>query len=85
VAAAAGDAERAALLAGAAAEYGRPAGFDPADSIPSIRHVDAARAALGERGWQKACAEGADLDFDGAVGLALGLDCATLIAGEQVE
>jgi predicted ATPase len=85
VAAAAGDAERAALLAGAAAEYGRPAGFDPADSIPSIRHVDAARAALGERGWQKARAEGADLDFDGAIGLALDLDCATLIAGEQVE
>jgi len=47
--------------------------------------VDAARAALGERGWQKACAEGADLDFDEAIGLALDLDCATLIAGEQVE
>jgi hypothetical protein len=47
--------------------------------------VEAARAALGERRWQKACAEGADLDFDGAIRLALDLDPATLIANEQVE
>ena len=71
VAAASGDAGRAARLAGAAVAYGRPARFDPTESFPSAGHVDAARAALGERAWQKAWAEGAELDFDAALGLAL--------------
>jgi predicted ATPase/class 3 adenylate cyclase len=65
VAAAAGDADRAARLAGAADAYGRPAGFDPTESFP-CGYVDTARAALGEPAWQKAWAEGAELDFDAA-------------------
>lgn len=44
--------------------------------------LDAARAALGERAWQKAWAEGAELDFDAALGLALDLDPAILAAAE---
>ena len=74
VAAAAGDADRAARLAGAAVAYGSTARFDPTDSMPSVRHLDAARAALGEGAWQKAWAEGAELDLDAALGLASGLD-----------
>ena len=77
-----GDADRAARLAGAAVAYGRPAGFDPTESFPSAGHVDAARAALGERAWQKAWADGAELDFDAALGLAISLDPATLAAAE---
>jgi tetratricopeptide (TPR) repeat protein len=76
-AAAGGDADRAARLAGAAVAYGRPAQFDPSDSVVSTGHVDAARAALGERAWQKAWAEGAELDFEGALGLASGPDSTT--------
>ena len=71
VAAAGGDAGRAASLAGAAAAYGGAAGFDPTDSIPSAGHVDAARAVLGEPAWQRAWAEGAELDFDAALRLAV--------------
>jgi predicted ATPase/class 3 adenylate cyclase len=82
VAAAGGDAGRAARLAGAAVAYGRPARFDPTDSFPSVGHVDAARAALGESAWQKAWAEGAELDFDAALALTLDLDPATLAAVE---
>ena len=44
-----------------------PAGFDPTASIPFARHLDDARAALGEHAWQKAWAEGAELDFDAAL------------------
>ena len=80
VAAAAGDADRAARLAGAAAAYGGPAGFDPTESFP-CGHVDTARAALGEPAWQKAWADGAELDFDAALGLAISLGPATLAAG----
>ena len=82
VAAAAGDADRAARLAGAAVAYGSAAKFDPTDSIPSIHHLDAARAALGDRAWQKAWAEGAELDFDAALELASSLDPTTLAAPE---
>jgi hypothetical protein len=71
VAAAAGDADRAARLAGAAAAYGGPAGFDPTDSTRSVRHVDTARSALGERAWDEAWAEGTQLDFDAALKLAV--------------
>jgi predicted ATPase/class 3 adenylate cyclase len=73
--AAAGDADRAARLAGAASAYGAPAGFDPSESI-QCGHVDAARATLGERMWQKAWAEGAELDFDAAIVLAVSRDSA---------
>ncbi len=82
VAAAGGDADRAARLAGAAVAYGRPAGFDPTVSFPSAGHVDAARAVLGERAWQKAWAEGAGLDFDAALELASSLGPTTLAAPE---
>jgi non-specific serine/threonine protein kinase len=82
VAAAGGDADRGARLAGAAVAYGRPAGFDPTVSFPSAGHVDAARAVLGERAWQKAWAEGAELDFDAALGLALDLEPAIPAAAE---
>ena len=58
------------------------AGFDPTVSFPSAGHVDAARAALGERAWQKAWAEGAELDFDAALELASSLDPTTLAAAE---
>ena len=34
-------------------------------------HVDAARASLGERAWRKAWAEGAELEFDAALVLAV--------------
>lgn len=74
VAAANGDADRAARLAGAAAAYGSAAKFDPTDSMPSIHHLDAARAALGDRAWQTAWTEGAQLDLDTALELASGLD-----------
>ena len=70
VAAANGDADRAARLAGAAAAYGSAAKFDPTDSMPSIHHLDAARTALGDPTWQQAYAEGAQLDLDAALRLA---------------
>ena len=71
VAAATGDADRAARLAGAALAFGGPAGFDPAEMAPSADHLDDVRAALGEQAWQKARDEGAALDFDAALRLAL--------------
>jgi tetratricopeptide (TPR) repeat protein len=92
-AAARGDPDRAARLAGAATTLGittgtvaapdrvtRPAraattlgvttGFDPT-LIPFARHMDDARAALGEHAWDKAFAEGANLGFDAALSVAL--------------
>jgi predicted ATPase/class 3 adenylate cyclase len=71
VAAAAGDADRAARLAGAALAFGASARYDPADWNPSTAHLDDARAALGEQAWQKAQDEGAALDLDAALRLAL--------------
>jgi predicted ATPase/class 3 adenylate cyclase len=82
VAAATDDADRAARLAGAAVAYGRPAVCDPTDSMPSVLHLDDARAALGEHAWQKAWAEGAELDVDAALELASSLDPTTLAAAE---
>ncbi len=70
-AAAGGDPEGAARLAGAAAALGIPAGFDPAVSITFAHHVDDARKALGEDAWQKAWADGAELDPHAALRLAL--------------
>jgi tetratricopeptide (TPR) repeat protein len=70
VAAASGDADRAARLVGAALTVGGP-GFDPAVEIPVTRHLDDARAALGEQAWQKARDEGAELDLEAALRLAL--------------
>ena len=71
VAAAGGDAERAARLAGAALAFGEPVGFDPAVMTPFTAHLDDARAVLGEQAWQKARDEGAALDLDAALRLAL--------------
>jgi tetratricopeptide (TPR) repeat protein len=71
VAAAAGDADRAARLAGAALAFGGSAGYDPAVTTPFTPHLDAARAALGEQAWQEARDEGAVLDLDAALRLAL--------------
>jgi predicted ATPase/class 3 adenylate cyclase len=71
VTAAGGDAARTARLAGAAATLGGLAGLDPTASVPFGRHVEDARAALGEHAWQKAWAEGAELGFDAALRLAL--------------
>ena len=71
VAAAGGDGERAARLAGAALAFGEPVGFDPAVMTPFTAHLDDVRAALGEQAWQKARDEGAALDLDAALRLAL--------------
>ena len=71
IAAAGGDADRAARLAGAATEFGRSVGYDPAVEIPFAPPLDHARAALGEQAWQKARDEGATLDLDAALRLAL--------------
>jgi tetratricopeptide (TPR) repeat protein len=71
VAAARGDADRAARLAGAALALGGYAGFDPAAMTPFTAHLDDARAALGEQAWQKARDEGAAFDVDAALRLAL--------------
>jgi predicted ATPase/class 3 adenylate cyclase len=70
VAAAIGAAGRAARLAGAALAFGGSA-FDPAVMIPFTPHLDDARAALGVQAWQKARDEGAALDLDAALRLAL--------------
>ena len=67
VAAAGGDADRAARLAGAALALG----LDPAGMAPFITRLDHVRAALGEQAWQKARDEGAALDLDAALRLAL--------------
>ena len=71
LAAAVGDADRAARLAGAASALGGGAGFNPSSSVTLARHVKDARAVLGERVWQKAWADGAELGFDSAFSLAL--------------
>ena len=71
VAAAGGDAERAARLAGAALAFGGSAGYDPAVTSRFTLHLDDARASLGEQAWQKARDEGAALDLDAALRLAL--------------
>jgi len=71
VAVAGGDADRAARLAGAALAFDGSYGFDSADTTPVTAHLDDARAALGEQAWQKAQDEGAALDLDAALRLAL--------------
>ena len=70
LAAAGGDADRAAHLAGAALAFGG-SGLDPAVMTPFAPHLDRARAALGEQAWQKARDDGAALDLDAALRLAL--------------
>jgi hypothetical protein len=71
VAAARGDRERAAGLAGAASALGQRAGYDPITENPFARHVEDAHAALGDQAWNKAWADGAQLDLDAALALAL--------------
>ena len=71
IAAAGGDADRAARLAGAATEFGRSVGYDPAVQIPFASPLDDARAALGEQAWQRARDDGAALDLDAALRLAV--------------
>lgn len=71
VAAARGDADSAARLAGSASALGGTAGFDPTAVIPFAHHLDGARTTLGEYAWQKAWADGAALDLDSAFTLAL--------------
>ena len=68
LAAAGGDADRAARLEGSALELG---GSDWAGTSLSTPHLDDVRAALGEQAWQKARDEGAALDLDAALRLAL--------------
>ena len=67
LAAAGGDADRAARLEGSALELG---GSDWA-ARPCPPLLDDVRAALGEQAWQKARDEGAALDLDAALRLAL--------------
>ena len=62
------DTDRAARLAGAALAAGAT-GFDQPAQFTA--HVDDARAALGESAWEKARDEGAALDLDAALRLAL--------------
>jgi tetratricopeptide (TPR) repeat protein len=69
-AAAAGDPDRAARLAGAATTLGMPDGFDPA-LIPYAHRLEEARVALGDHAWEKAWADGTELDLDAALALAL--------------
>src|SRR5262249_49713286 len=71
VAAARGDANRAARIAGAASALGVPAGLDPTASFTFAHHLDDAHAALGDDAWQKSWADGAELDHDAALRLAL--------------
>ena len=71
VAAAAGDADRAARLAGAALAFGAFAGVDLTVITRFTAHLGEVRAALGEQAWQKARDEGAALDLDAALRLAL--------------
>jgi predicted ATPase/DNA-binding SARP family transcriptional activator len=70
LAAARDDPDRATRLGGAASALGTQAGFDPA-SIPFARDLEDARTALGEQAWQKAWADGTELDLDAALKLAL--------------
>ena len=71
VAAARGDPDRAARLAGAASALGRPAGYDPITEDPFAPHLDNARATLGDQAWERAWAAGAELNLDDALTLAL--------------
>jgi predicted ATPase/class 3 adenylate cyclase len=71
VAAARGDPDRAARLDGAATILGRSAEYDPAASVTFARHVEDARATLGNHAWEQAWADGAALDLDAALTLAL--------------
>jgi predicted ATPase/class 3 adenylate cyclase len=71
LAAAGGETDRATRLAGAALAFGKPTAFDPAAAVSFISHLDDVRAALGEQAWQKARDEGAALDLDAALRLAL--------------
>ena len=66
-----GDADSAARLAGAAAALGSTAEFDPTASITLAHHLDDARTTFGEDAWRKARADGAALDLDAALTLAL--------------
>lgn len=68
VAAARGDADRAARLAGAAFALG---GSSASVMTLVTPHLDDARAATGAQAWQKAQEEGAALDLDAALRLAL--------------
>ena len=68
VAAAGGDADRAARLAGAALALG---GSDGSAITLVTPHLDDARAALGEQAWHRARDEGAALELDAALRLAL--------------
>ena len=69
-AAAGGDPGRAARLAGAAAALGGRAGFNPTASITFAHDLEDVRAALGGDAWQKAWADGAELDLHAALRLA---------------
>jgi predicted ATPase/class 3 adenylate cyclase/Tfp pilus assembly protein PilF len=73
VAAARGDRDRAARLAGAAATLsGSPAGYDPTNWLTTLSpYLLEGRAALGEHAWEKCWDEGAALDFEAAMNLAL--------------
>jgi predicted ATPase/class 3 adenylate cyclase len=73
VAAADGDGDRAARLGGAASTLGEAAGIDVVASAPFAHHVDDARAATGEETWQKAWAEGVELDFEAALAQAISM------------
>jgi predicted ATPase/class 3 adenylate cyclase len=67
VTAARGDADRAARLAGAASAVG---GSAEVNQSGTASHIADARAALGEDAWEKAWADGAELDLDAALRLA---------------
>jgi hypothetical protein len=73
VAMARGGAPTAARLLGAAEEWRRTTGFggDPFDSARAVRTAAAARSALAEDAYSGLAAEGARLELDEAVELAL--------------
>ena len=71
LAAARGGNDLAARLAGAATTIGSTAEFDPTTSFAFAHHVEEARARVEERDWGRAWAEGADLELDAALTLAL--------------
>ena len=71
VAAARGDADRAARLAGAASALGGTAGYDPTATVTFAHHLDDAHAALGDDAWHKAWTDGVEIDLDAALRLAL--------------
>jgi predicted ATPase/class 3 adenylate cyclase len=73
VAAADGDAAQAARLGGAAAALGEAAGIDVAATMPLARHIDDARARTGKDAWQRAWAEGAELEVETALAQAISI------------